>query len=124
MSRAPTSVSPCSPPAYPGVAMQPPRLTNALTERLRLDDPRGVLVVMVESDSPADRAGLLVGDLIVAARGETVAEPQDVAELLGGEQVGAALELSVVRGGERRSLTVTVGERAPAGEPKRRGRAS
>lgn len=110
--------------AYLGVAMQPARLTNALAERLGLADPRGVLVVMVESDSPADRAGLLVGDLIVAAAGNPVAEPQDVAELLGGERVGAALELSVVRGGERRSLTVTVGERAPAGEPKRRGRAS
>jgi S1-C subfamily serine protease len=110
--------------AYLGVAMQPARLTNALAERLHVDDPRGVLVVMVESESPADRAGLLVGDLIVAAGGTSVAEPQDVAELLGGEQVGAALELSVVRGGERRSLTVTVGERAPAGEAKRRGRAS
>ena len=110
--------------AYLGVAMQPARLTIALAERLQLDDPRGVLVVMVESDSPADRAGLLVGDLIVAASGNPVSEPQDVAELLGAEQVGAALELSVVRGGERRSLTVTVGERAPAEEPKRRGRAS
>ena len=110
--------------AYLGVAMQPARLTNALAERLELPDQRGVLVVMVESDSPADRAGLLVGDLIVAAAGNPVAEPQDVAELLGGEQVGAALELSVVRGGERRSLTVTVGERAPAGEARRRGRGS
>ena len=110
--------------AYLGVAMQPARLTSALAERLRLEDPRGVLVVMVESDSPADRAGLLVGDLIVAAGGTPVAEPQDVAELLGSEQVGAALELSVVRGGDRRSLSVTVGERAPAGEARRRGRAS
>jgi len=110
--------------AYLGVAMQPARLTNALAERLRLDDPRGVLVVMVESDSPADRAGLLVGDLILIVDGRPVAEPQDVAELLSGEQVGTALELSVVRGGERRSLTVTVGERAPAGEARRRGRAS
>ena len=110
--------------AYLGVAMQPARLTNALAERLGLADQRGVLVVMVESDSPADRAGLLVGDLLVAAAGNPVAEPQDVAELLGGEQVGAALELSVVRGGERRPLTVTVGERAPAGEARRRGRGS
>ena len=110
--------------AYLGVAMQPARLTNALAERLRLDDQRGVLVVMVEGDSPADRAGLLVGDLIVAAGGTSVAEPQDVAELLGGEQVGAALELSVVRGGERRSVTVTVGERAPAADTRRRGRGS
>ena len=109
--------------AYLGVAMQPARLTNALAERLQFDDPRGVLVVMVESDSPADRAGLLVGDLIVAAAGTSVSEPQDIAELLGGEQVGAALELSVIRGGERRSLTVTIGERVPAGETRRRGRA-
>ena len=97
--------------AYLGVAMQPARLTKALADRLQLDDPSGVLVVMVESDSPADRAGLLVGDLIVAAAGKSVAEPQDVAELLSAEQVGAALELSVVRGGERHSLTVTVGDR-------------
>jgi serine protease DegQ len=105
--------------AYLGVAMQPARLTTALAERLRLDDPHGVLVVMVESDSPADRAGLLVGDLIVAASGKPVSEPQDVAELLGAEQVGAALELSVVRGGERQSVTVTVGERAPADKTRR-----
>ena len=110
--------------AYLGVAMQPVRLTNAVAERLRVEDSRGVLVVMVESDSPADRAGLLVGDVIVAAGETPVSEPQDVAELLGGEQVGAAMELSVVRGGERRSVTVTVGERAPATDARRRGRGS
>jgi len=109
--------------AYLGVAMQPARLTRGLAERLDLGEmARGVLVVMVESDSPADRAGLLVGDVIVAAGGQGVAEPQDVAELLGAERVGAELELSVVRGGERRSLRVTVGERAAANDGRRRGR--
>ena len=108
--------------AYLGVAMQPVRLTKSLAERLKLgDEARGVLVVMVESDSPADRSGLLVGDIIVAAAGQAVAEPQDVAELLGAEQVGATLELSVVRGGEQRSLRVTIGERAPASDVRRRG---
>lgn len=112
--------------AYLGVAMQPVRLTRALAEHLGLGEAaRGVCVVMVESDSPADRAGLLVGDVIVSAAGEPVTEPQDVAELLGAERVGAMLALSVVRGGERRSLDVTVGERAPATEaPRRRGRGS
>ena len=61
-------------------------------------------MVMVESDSPADRSGLLVGDIIVTAAGQMVAEPQDVAELLGAEQVGSTLELRVVRGGELRWL--------------------
>lgn len=111
--------------AYLGVAMQPVRLTLSLAEKLGVGDaPHGVLVVMVESESPADRAGLLVGDVIISVAGRTVAEPQDVAELLGGERVGSDLELDIVRGGERRTLTVTVGERAPGGEPRRRGRGS
>jgi S1-C subfamily serine protease len=111
--------------AYLGVAMQPARLTRALADKLGLGDtPQGVLVVMVESDSPADRAGLLVGDVIVAAAGEPVTEPQDVADLLGGERVGAELELTVVRGGEVRALRVIVGERAPASNVRRRGRGS
>src|SRR5207237_3675673 len=69
--------------AYLGVAMQPVRLTRGLAERLDLGEmARGVLVVMVESDSPADRAGLLVGDVIVAARGPGVRDPPDVAALV------------------------------------------
>jgi len=108
--------------AYLGVAMQPVRLTRAIAERLGLgESARGVLVVMVESESPADRAGLLVGDVIVAAAGQGVGEPQDVAELLGAERVGADLSLRVVRGGKLENLTVTVGERAPATDVRRRG---
>lgn len=110
--------------AYLGVAMQPVRLTRSVAERLQLaDTPRGVLVVMVESDSPADKAGLLVGDVILSAGGASVADPQDLAELLGAERVGGTLELSVVRGAERRSVSVTVGER-PTGDARRRGRDS
>ena len=108
--------------AYLGVAMQPVRLTRSLAEKLKT--PQGVLVVMVESDSPADRAGLLVGDVIVSASGESVAEPQDIAELLAAERVGSELALEIVRGGERRTISVTVGERAPTSEPRRRGRGS
>ena len=103
--------------------MQPVHLTRSLAQRLELgDDARGVLVVMVESDSPADRGGLLVGDVIVAVGHQAIGEPQDVAELLSGEQAGQSLALSVVRGGERRSIDVTLGERAPAGDVRRRGR--
>lgn len=111
--------------AYLGVAMQPVRLTRSVAERLQLGEaPRGVLVVMVESDSPADRAGLLVGDVILAAAGTPVGEPQEVAELLGAEDVGASLELSVVRGAERRAVAVTIGERQAGSDAKRRGRDS
>ena len=108
--------------AYLGVAMQPVRLTRSLAERLNLSEAAGgVLVVMVESDSPADRGGLLVGDVIISADGHDMAEPQDVAELLGAERVGGKLELRVVRGGELKNLSLTVGERAQAGDTRRRG---
>lgn len=109
--------------AYLGVAMQPVRLTRTIADQLGLgENARGVLVVMVESDSPADRAGLLVGDVIVAAGGQPLAEPQDVAQLLGSEQVGSILDLNVVRGGERRNVNVTVGERAASGDVRQRRR--
>ena len=108
--------------AYLGVAMQPVRLTRSLAERLKLSETAGgVLVVMVESDSPADRGGLLVGDVIISADGHDMAEPQDVAELLGAERVGGKLELRVVRGGELKNLSLTVGERAQAADARRRG---
>ncbi|HEY2379517.1 MAG TPA: trypsin-like peptidase domain-containing protein [Gemmatimonadaceae bacterium] len=111
--------------AYLGVAMQPARLTRSLAERLGVSDaPHGVLVVMVESDSPADRAGLLVGDVILSAAGRPVAEPQDIAEQLGGEHVGSELALSIVRGGERHTVKVTVGERQASSDVRRRGRGS
>jgi len=104
--------------AYLGVAMQPVRLTAAMAERLGLSDSsaRGVLVVMVEGDSPAERSGLLIGDVIIAVDGDAVSEPQDVADHLGGERVGAKLALDIVRGGEKRTLAVTVGERQPPRE--------
>ena len=108
--------------AYLGVAMQPVRLTRAIADRLELgESARGVLVVMVESESPADRGGLLVGDVIVAAAGQNVGEPQDVAELLGAERVGSELALRVVRGGKLENLSIMVGERAPASDVRRRG---
>jgi S1-C subfamily serine protease len=110
--------------AYLGVAMQPVRLTRSVAERLQLAETGGVLVVMVESDSPAERGGLLVGDVIVAAAGSPVCEPQEVAELLGSERVGASLELSVVRGGERHAVTVTIGERPTGNDARRQGRDS
>lgn len=100
---------------YLGVAMQPVELPPSFGGREGGRRARGVLVVMVEPNSPADRAGLLIGDVIVAAAGTPVGDPHDLAEQLGTERVGQQLELNIVRGGEQRQLAVTVGERPVEG---------
>ena len=90
---------------YLGVAAQPVRATldGAATE--------GLLVSSVADDGPAARAGLLVGDVIVSSGGQPVASIEALRERLGAEQVGAALQLRVARGGQAIVLTLDVAER-------------
>ena len=108
--------------AYLGVAMQPVELPPSFGGREGTGGAHGVLVVMVEPSSPADRAGLLIGDVIIAVAGTPVGDPHELAEQLGAERVGQPLELTIVRGGERRGLSVTVGERpAESAGNQRRG---
>lgn len=94
---------------YLGVGAQPARLPAALEEQLGQET--GLLLVSVEPDSPADDAGLLLGDTIVALDGETVRQLDDLLALLSGDRVGKSVPIQVVRGGQVQQLTVTVGER-------------
>jgi serine protease Do len=87
-----------------GVAVAPPRVARRLRGAVGLPEREGVLVRAVEDDSPADRAGVERGDLIVAAAGRPV---EDVDTLYGAlDGAGATLALSVVRGTEESELTV------------------
>ena len=71
-----------------------------------------MLVVTVEAGGPAEAAGLLLGDVVVSFGGEAVRDPGELRDLLGSDRVGQQVALRIVRGGEPRDLTVTVGERA------------
>ena len=100
------------PRAYVGVGTQQVQLGEALRERLGTDQRTAVIVVDVQADSPAGRAGILVGDIIVALAGARISEPTDLRAVLRPEQVGETVSASIVRGGEPREVRVTVGERA------------
>ena len=83
-----------------------------LPARQRGDGPAsGLLVTGVVPDGPADAAGVLVGDVIVAFGGSPVTEADDLLTLLRGNHVGQPAVLSVVRGGAHASVPLTVGTR-------------
>lgn len=98
---------------FVGIGSQPVQLPNALRQKAGLTDQEtGLLVVTVEAAGPAEKAGLLLGDVILAFGGEPVRDPGELRDLLGSERVGQQATLRIVRGGEPRELTLTVGERA------------
>ena len=95
-----------------GIGAQAVRVPAALSERLRLNQERGLLIVSVEADGPAEREGLFLGDVIVALNGDPVAEVEQLQDRLTGDWVGRPMPIRVIRGGELKELSVTVGERA------------
>ncbi|MEO6396847.1 MAG: trypsin-like peptidase domain-containing protein [Tepidiformaceae bacterium] len=95
---------------YLGISSQGAKLPPALAARLDGQD-EGLLIVTVETDSPADKAGIGIGDILVKFAGSPVTTTESLQSLLGSNRVGTATPVTVLRGGEPRDFTVTVGER-------------
>lgn len=86
-----------------------------LPPRQRGDGPAtGLLVTGVVPEAPADTAGVLVGDVILAFEGAAVAEAEDLLTLLRGHEVGHHATLTVLRGGVTTAVTLAVGARPGA----------
>ena len=93
-----------------GISSQSVRLAEGLAAKLGGQNT-GLLIVGMEAGGPADQSGVLVGDIVVGLVGEPVRDTDDLQGLLGGERIGQASPLKVLRGGEPRDLSVVVGER-------------
>ena len=94
---------------YIGVGVQAAQLPDAIVEQLGQET--GLLVVSVETDSPAASAGMLVGDILVALDKEAITDIDELQMALARLKVGAAVELAFVRGGELREGSVVIGAR-------------
>ncbi len=71
----------------------------------------GLLVTGVVAESPADSAGVLVGDIIVGFEGQPVEEPEVLVTLLRGNRIGTAVTVTILRGVKVQDIAITVGER-------------
>jgi S1-C subfamily serine protease len=98
------------PRGYLGVGSQPVTLSPQAKE-LTSGQERGLLVVQVAEGGPAAVAGFLQGDILVRLDGTAVTNADDLQGLLGPNRVGSTVTAGVIRGGELRDVTVTVGTR-------------
>jgi S1-C subfamily serine protease len=98
-----------------GVTIAPGHVARRLRRAVGLPDTEGVLIREVAEDSPAARAGLAQGDLIVAAAGQPVHGADDLFDALQVAQDGT-IELKLVRGTDERTLQVAFGGGQPGQE--------
>lgn len=91
---------------YIGIAGQTVPLHRRLVRFHNLPIESGVLVVSLEPASPAQQAGLIEGDVVVAFDGDPIANIDDLHKRLTGDRVSTSVELTVLRGNELRSVTI------------------
>jgi S1-C subfamily serine protease len=94
---------------YLGVGVQPARLSASLAESL--GQKSGALIVSVETGSPAEKAGLFMGDTIVALGSSSIEDMEGLLGALSTTPIGAAVTAKIVRGGQVQEIPVTIGER-------------
>jgi serine protease Do len=98
------------PRGYLGVGLRPVVIPSSLRDKLTSSET-ALIMLSVEPGSAAEKAGLMVGDLLIALDQKPTIEPEDVQSALGPDSVGKTLTAHVVRGGTLIELPVTVGER-------------
>lgn len=96
---------------YLGLGMQPVRLPETLKSTLNLASVGGVIVVNVEPNGPAEQAGVMIGDVLVAINDTSVSDTGDVQAMLGPQSVGQILKAQIVRGGALVEVAIAPGER-------------
>ncbi|MFB2838994.1 S1C family serine protease [Floridanema evergladense] len=98
-------------PGYLGLGMQQIQLPQPLRKQLNISSSGGVIIVSVEPDAPADKAGILIGDILIALGDKSINDVSDVHSMLDPERVGKPLNAQIIRGGALTQLTIIVGER-------------
>ena len=92
---------------FVGVAAQPVALSASLVKQHELPDEAALLIVSVADGSPADSAGILVGDVLLEASGKSLSRPTDLLDALASVPSGEPLRLKILRGGAVKSVSVT-----------------
>jgi S1-C subfamily serine protease len=96
---------------YLGVGVQPIAIPESLRTKVSLDVKVGLMVMLVNADSPAEKAGMQLGDIIVSLGNKQLSGIEDLQAALEGASIGNIVPAAVIRGGELVPLSVTLAER-------------
>ncbi len=104
------------PRGYLGVGLQPVRLPEALRQSLQRSEKTAAIVLEVEPEGPAHKAGIVIGDIFVSLADHPVSRLEDVHSQLHSGAIGKPLALKFVRGGAVQEANLIVAERPRGGE--------
>lgn len=96
-----------------GVAVQPVTVSAALVQKHALAHDSALLVVSVGEGSPAERAGLYVGDALIEANGQPLRRPTDLLDQLASSKANESLTFKLLRGGNVSTVSVSPADRGP-----------
>src|SRR5258706_2182335 len=88
-------------------------VTEELADSFGLKKPQGALVAAVEAKSPAEKAGIKTGDIILAVDGRDIEKSIDLPRIIGESRPGTEVKLKIWRQGDTKQLSASLGE-APA----------
>jgi serine protease Do len=94
---------------YLGLMMQPVRLPEKFQKEAGTEI--GLLLIGTENGSPAEQAGLAVGDIVVGLNGKTVNSIEELHDILTAESIGTEIKVTILRGGKIENVQTKVGER-------------
>lgn len=104
------------PRGYLGVGLQSVRLPDALRQSLQRNEKGAAIVLQVEPNGPADKAGIVIGDILLSLAGRVVTGLEDIHSQLHGEVIAKSLALKFIRGGAIQETSIVVGERPYRGD--------
>jgi S1-C subfamily serine protease len=99
------------PRGYFGIGVQPVPLSDELRKKTPLLNNNGLIVLTVESNGPADKAGVLIGDIVVAIDGAVIERTEDLQAYSDSGVIGKSARVNFIRGGRLEESAITVGER-------------
>jgi serine protease Do len=91
-----------------GVQIQP--VTASIADSLGMKKAEGALVAEPQDGSPAAKAGILSGDVITAVNGTPVKDARELARTIGTIAPNATVKLDIIRGGQAKTISLTLGE--------------